>query len=112
IGGTLPWHPCRPSPVHMLDSTHERGCLSQSLSLLAASRRRHHGLAARSPWFQLTGIHLQPAFAASVHTCDQRRSASCLLSGVGRGDDSTLRCVSIGSCPSTVPCSAWKLILA
>ncbi len=38
-----------PSPVHMLDSTHGRGCLSQSLSLLAASRREHHGLAARSP---------------------------------------------------------------
>src|SRR5579864_6107719 len=51
IGGSLPWHPCRPSPVHMLDSIHGRGCLSQSLSLLAASRRKHHGLAARSPWF-------------------------------------------------------------
>lgn len=35
----------------MLDSTHRRGCLSQSLSLLSASRREHHGLAARSPWF-------------------------------------------------------------
>ncbi|KGD54724.1 hypothetical protein DP49_5117 [Burkholderia pseudomallei] len=49
IGDTLPWHPCRPSPVHMLDSTHGRGCLSQSLSLLVASRREHPGLAARSP---------------------------------------------------------------
>src|SRR5690606_27775598 len=51
IGGTLPWHLCKPSPVHMLDSAHGRGCLSQSLSLLVASRRKHHGLAARSPSF-------------------------------------------------------------
>jgi hypothetical protein len=29
--------------------SHGRGCLSQPLSLLAASRRRYHGLAARSP---------------------------------------------------------------
>jgi hypothetical protein len=29
--------------------SHGRGCLSQSLSLLSASRRRYHGLAARSP---------------------------------------------------------------
>jgi len=44
IGGTLPWHLCKPSPVHMLDSTHGRGCLSQPLSLLSASRRGCHGL--------------------------------------------------------------------
>ncbi len=50
IGGTLPWHRYKPSPVHMLDSTHGRGCLSQSFSLLAASRRGRHGLATRSPW--------------------------------------------------------------
>jgi hypothetical protein len=50
IGDPLPYHLCKPSPVHMLDSTHGRGCLSQPFSLLAASRREHHGLAARSPW--------------------------------------------------------------
>ena len=55
---------------------------------------------------------LRPAFAASVPTCDRRRSTSCLLSGVGKGDDSTLRCVQTGSYPSTVSCSAWRLILA
>jgi len=44
IGDTLPWHLCKPSPVHMLDSTHGRDCLSQSFSLLAASRRGRHGL--------------------------------------------------------------------
>lgn len=53
---------------------------------------------------QLCPLRSSEAFLVSE--CDQRRSASCLLSGVGRGDDSTLRCVSIGSCPSTVPCSA------
>jgi hypothetical protein len=31
-------------------SSHGRGCLSQSFSLLVASRRKHHGLATRSPW--------------------------------------------------------------
>jgi len=34
----------------MLDSAHGRGCLSQSFSLLAASRRKRRGLATRSPW--------------------------------------------------------------
>src|ERR1700676_3741507 len=48
-GDTLPCHLCKPSPVHMLDSTHGRGCLSQPLSLLSASRRGCHGLATRSP---------------------------------------------------------------
>jgi hypothetical protein len=59
IGGTLPWHLCRPSPVHMPDSTYGRGCLSQSLSLRAASRCGHHGLAARSPLFPGSGIPVQ-----------------------------------------------------
>jgi|SRR3954469_12577388 len=31
-------------------SSHGRGRLSQSFSLLVASRRKHHGLATRSPW--------------------------------------------------------------
>src|ERR1700676_4325819 len=48
-GEPLPCHLCKPSPVHMLDSPHGRGCLSQSLSLLAASRRGRHGLVTRSP---------------------------------------------------------------
>jgi hypothetical protein len=50
IRDTLPYHLCKPSPVHMLDSSHGRGCLSQSFSLLAASRRKRRGLATRSPW--------------------------------------------------------------
>jgi len=50
VRDTLPYHLCKPSPVHMLDSSHGRGCLSQSFSLLAASCRKRHGLAARSPW--------------------------------------------------------------
>ena len=49
VGDTLPCHRYTPSPVHMLDFTHERGCLSQSFSLRAASRRGRHGLATRSP---------------------------------------------------------------
>src|SRR6185437_5156485 len=90
IGDTLPLHLCKPSPVHMLDSTHGRGCLSQSLSLLSASRRKHHGLAARFHGSLLPGLHVQTAFVSPDHTCVRRQSTSCLLSGVGRGDISTL----------------------
>src|SRR5579863_3306864 len=39
-------------------SSHGRGCLSQSCSLLVASRRKCHGLATRSPWLP-----------ADRHTC-------------------------------------------
>ena len=45
-------------------------------------------------------------FVDSAPTCGRLIPASCLLSRVGRGDISTLRCVSIGSCSSTVPRSA------
>ena len=60
----------------------------------------------------LASVPIQPAFAVPVHTYDGHGSASCLVSGVGRGDTSTLRCVSIGVYSSTVPCSAWRRILA
>ncbi len=62
-GNTLPWHLCKPSPVHMLDSSHGRGCLSQSLSLLAASRRGRHGLATHAPWLPAGRHTYPPAFA-------------------------------------------------
>src|ERR1035438_9547035 len=113
IGDPLPFHLCKPSPVHMLDSSHGRGCLSQSFALLAASRRKHHGLATRSPWLP-ADRHIYP-FGIRVVTHPTyvgRQFASCLLSDVGRGDLSTLRCVFTDSCSSTVPCSAWRLILA
>ena len=68
-GDTLPCHLCKPSPVHMLDSTHGRGCLSQSLSLLSASRRGHHVLTTRSPWLP-TGRHTCPfSIRGPVPTC-------------------------------------------
>src|ERR1035438_10644240 len=83
----------------MLDSSHGRGCLSQSLSLLTASCRERHGLAARSPWLPAD----QPTYPVVTRVTEpklyfRRQSASCLLSDVGRGDVSTLRCVSTGLC--------------
>lgn len=45
-------------------------------------------------------------FQKRTHTCPSLPSGTCLVSRVGRGDISTLRCVSIGSCSSTVPSSA------
>src|ERR1039457_709779 len=95
----------------MLDSSHGRGCLSQSLSLLTASCRERHGLAARSPWLPAD----QPTYPVVTRVTEpklyvRRQSASCLLSDVGRGDVSTLRCVSTGLCSSTVPCSALRFI--
>lgn len=64
IGDTLPWHLCKLSPVHMLDSSHGRGCLSQSFTLLAASRRKHHGLATRSPWLTADWLTFPPGIRA------------------------------------------------
>src|SRR5664279_2957010 len=71
----------------MLDSSHGRGCLSQSLSLLTASCRERHGLAARSPWLPAD----QPTYPVVTRVTEpklyfRRQSASCLLSDVGRGD--------------------------
>ena len=50
--------------------------------------------------------YISAGIRGPVRTCNWHRFASCPSSGVGRGDLSTLRCVSIGSCSSTVPCSA------
>src|SRR5450432_1405397 len=79
IRDTLPYHLCKPSPVHMLDSSHGRGCLSQSFSLLAASRRKRRGLAARSPWLPAD----PPTCPVSIRVVDnstyaRRQFASCL----------------------------------
>src|SRR5713101_7947958 len=76
-GNTLPWHLCKPSPVHMLDSTHGRGCLSQSLSLRSASRRECRSLATRSPWLLAGRLTYPSSIRGPFHTYVRRQSASC-----------------------------------
>jgi hypothetical protein len=84
-GNALPYQLYKPSPVHTLDSTHGRGCLSQSFSLRSASRRERRGLATRSPWLPAGRLTYPPAFAGQsirVTGTDPRPAHKAVWAGV------------------------------
>ena len=101
----LPQSTCR-------TQTYWLGCRSQSLTLLAASRYRRHGLTMFSPWHPASRLTFTTDIWERSPTCVPFQSVYHLISRVGGGDISTHRHGLIGSCSSTFQYSAWRRILA
>ena len=99
--GQLPWHSIMPSLVHMLDF-HALGRLPVAVLVLASRKSMPMPwsgcVLSMTPRRRPTSL---PALGFRQHTSPAPSSAFRLLSRVGEGDLSALRCGVTGSCSST-----------